>query len=94
MIDAGYPRPQTQIPVDGGDGHPRYHLDMGWDELMIAVEYDGDHHFADPVQVRYDIERSEYADRVGLDRHTSGGRHTPGRDPSAGPTSVAAPRLR
>ena len=94
VVRDGYPRPKTQIPIDCGDGHPRYYLDMGWPELKIAVEYDGGHHFADPVQVRYDIERLETLTRVGLDRHTSGGRHTPGRDPSADPTSVAAPSLR
>jgi hypothetical protein len=30
LIRAGFPRPQTQIPVLGADGFPRYFLDMGW----------------------------------------------------------------
>lgn len=57
IVADGYPRPQTQIPVDCGPR--RYYLDIGWEALMIAVEFDGGHHFATPEQVRYDIERLE-----------------------------------
>jgi len=59
LIDAGYPRPQTQIPVLGPDGYPRYRLDMGWEDEMIAVEYDGDDH-RERSRIRKDIVRSEY----------------------------------
>ena len=59
LIDAGYPRPQTQIPVLGPDGYPRYRLDMGWEDKMIAVEYDGDDH-RERSRIRKDIVRSEY----------------------------------
>jgi very-short-patch-repair endonuclease len=62
LIDEGFPRPQTQIPVLGPDGCPRYYLDMGWKDLMVAVEYDGVQH-AD--QLGYDIVRSEYIAGVG-----------------------------
>ena len=58
VIRAGYPRPQTQIPVLSADGHRRYYLDMGWEDLMLAVEYDGEQHRVDPVQYAYDIQRS------------------------------------
>jgi hypothetical protein len=34
LIDAGFPRPQTQIPVLGPDGKPLCRLDMGWEDLM------------------------------------------------------------
>ncbi|OLP00927.1 hypothetical protein BVU76_17585 [Mycolicibacterium porcinum] len=62
LIDAGFPRPQTQIPVLGPDGYPRYFLDMGWDELMLAVEYEG----VQPAdQLGYDITRADYITRVG-----------------------------
>lgn len=44
LIEAGFPRPQTQIPVPWPDGYPRYFLDMGWPEVMVAVEYDGEQH--------------------------------------------------
>ncbi|ART68547.1 hypothetical protein BTO20_08125 [Mycobacterium dioxanotrophicus] len=62
IIDAGYPRPQTQIPVPGEDGQPRYYLDMGWEEYMLAVEYDGAQH-ADALG--YDIIRHEYVAHLG-----------------------------
>ncbi|MDV3124187.1 DUF559 domain-containing protein [Mycobacterium sp. 21AC1] len=62
LIDEGYPRPQTQIPVLGPDGYPKYYLDMGWEDIMLAVEYDGVQH-AD--QLGYDIVRHEYITDVG-----------------------------
>ncbi len=64
-IDAGFPRPRTQIPVLGPDGYPRYYLDMGWEEVMVAAEYDGEHHRLDRDSYTNDIERSEYVHDVG-----------------------------
>lgn len=58
VINAGFPRPQTQIPVVV-NGRPRYYLDMGWPELKLAIEYEGDHHRADRVQFARDIARLE-----------------------------------
>jgi hypothetical protein len=57
LIDAGYPRPQTQIPVLDDTGLPFAFLDMGWDDVMIAVEYDGEQHRTDTVQYRWDVRR-------------------------------------
>jgi hypothetical protein len=59
LIRAGYPRPQTQIPLLGPDGSPIYRLDMGWEDKLIAVEYDGDDHRERP-RWRMDIVRSEF----------------------------------
>lgn len=59
LIRAGYPRPQTQIPLLGPDGYPLYRLDMGWQDKLIAVEYDGDDHREKSVW-RNDVIRSEY----------------------------------
>jgi hypothetical protein len=44
---AGYPRPETQIRVRDGFGQVVARVDMGWSDLKIAVEYDGDHHWTD-----------------------------------------------
>ncbi|MEZ0365295.1 hypothetical protein ACAG26_16565 [Mycobacterium sp. pUA109] len=60
LIHAGFPRPQTQIPVLGPDGYPKYFLDMGWRDIMLAVEYDGDQHRTSRPQYAWDIERLEY----------------------------------
>jgi hypothetical protein len=68
LIDAGFPRPETQIPVPGPDGFPRYFLDMGWREAMVAVEYDGEHHRTDREVYRGDLVRSEYIAQVGWRR--------------------------
>jgi hypothetical protein len=59
LIRAGFPRPRTQIPVFDDFGIARYFLDMGWDDVMIAVEYDGDHHRERAV-FKNDIVRSEF----------------------------------
>ena len=64
VIRAGYPRPRTQIPVRSADGRRQYYLDMGWEELKLAIEYDGDQHRVDPVQFAHDIERAEDLDEL------------------------------
>lgn len=65
LIDAGLPRPQTQIPVLGADGLPVAYLDMGWEDPMVAVEYDGDHHRTDRRQYVKDIRRIEMLEQLG-----------------------------
>jgi hypothetical protein len=59
LIRAGFPRPRPQIPVFDDFGDRRYFLDMGWENMMIAVEYDGDHHRERP-RFGKDIVRSEF----------------------------------
>ncbi len=51
LVDAGLPRPQTQIGVD------RWRIDMGWEEFKVGVEYDGEQHWKDPRQHERDIDR-------------------------------------
>lgn len=63
VIRTGFPRPRTQIPVRCGV--KQYYLDMGWDDLKIAVEYDGDHHRSDPAQFARDVIRLEDLARLG-----------------------------
>ena len=40
-------------------------LDMGWEKLKIAAEYDGDHHRTDRRQFNKDIRRSESLQELG-----------------------------
>lgn len=68
LLDAGFPRPQTQIPVLAPDGYPRYFLDLGWPDVMVAVEYDGEQHRTDTAQYRGDVARSEYIESLGWRR--------------------------
>ncbi|GFG98057.1 hypothetical protein MTIM_39360 [Mycobacterium timonense] len=65
LIDAGLPRPQTQIPVLGADGLPFAYLDLGWAESLVAVEYEGDHHRTDRRQFAKDIQRMEMLAEMG-----------------------------
>jgi hypothetical protein len=57
LLDAGFRRPQTQIPVLNSYGEPFAFLDMGWDDVKIAVEYDGDQHRTDRVRYAWDVKR-------------------------------------
>lgn len=58
VIEAGYPPPQTQIPIYGSYGELVGIVDMGWEAFKVALEYEGEHHrtaaqFAKDV-ARYD----------------------------------------
>jgi hypothetical protein len=44
FIDAGFPKPTTQIRVVDEWGRLVRTLDMGWEDFMVAAEYDGDQH--------------------------------------------------
>jgi hypothetical protein len=58
LIDAGLPRPQTQIIVVGDFHGRRYsRVDMGYEDFKVGVEYDGEQHWTDPQQYEYDIDR-------------------------------------
>lgn len=59
LIRAGFPAPATQIPVYGEYGQLVAVLDMGWEEMKLAVEYEGDHHRTDRRQFNKDITRLE-----------------------------------
>ncbi len=65
LIRAGLPRPTTQIPVVADSGARLYYLDMGWEDLMVAAEYDGEHHRLDRWQYTRDIRRREALERLG-----------------------------
>ncbi|ORB30607.1 endonuclease domain-containing protein [Mycolicibacterium parafortuitum] len=64
LVDAGFPRPQTQIPVADGYGFVFAYLDMGWPHLKIAVEYDGEHHRTSDAQYRRDAKRLRKLDAL------------------------------
>lgn len=65
IVDAGLPRPRTQIPVLSADGRLFAYLDLCWPDLMVAVEYDGDHHRVERFQYVKDIRRLEALERMG-----------------------------
>lgn len=65
LLRAGFPAPQTQIPVYDEYGQLVAVLDMGWERLKLAVEYDGDHHWTDRRQFKKDIRRAEALTELG-----------------------------
>jgi len=57
LVDAGLPKPQTQIRLfdDYGDFVAR--IDMGHEELRVGIEYDGPQHWTNREQRDRDIDR-------------------------------------
>jgi hypothetical protein len=68
LIDAGLPRPRTQIRVS--DGINEAFIDMGYDEPMVGLDYDGQQHSTDRERYVHDIGRAELIERQGwIDIH-------------------------
>lgn len=65
LVRYGLPRPTVQIPVRDATGRVVRRLDMGWPRWLVAVEYDGAHHWTDPVRHSADIERLEFLASLG-----------------------------
>ncbi len=63
VVDAGLPRPTTQIRVT--DGQLVAYLDMGWRDQLVALEYEGDQHRTDRRQYVKDIRRADMLERLG-----------------------------
>ncbi len=65
LIQAGLQRPQTQIPVRNEFGSEIAYLDMGWEDVKVAAEYDGEQHRNDRRQYTWDVRRLEMLERLG-----------------------------
>lgn len=63
IVAAGLPEPEVHptIPVGGYAVHP----DLGYPDLRIAIEYEGDEHRTDPQRWAQDIERYEILQQLG-----------------------------
>jgi hypothetical protein len=57
LTAAGLRPKQTQIKVFDRWGGFVGRIDMGWDDWLVGVEYDGIQHWTDPEQRRRDIDR-------------------------------------
>ncbi len=64
LIDAGFPVPETQIPVQVS-WRPVGVLDMGWRTYQVAAEYDGDQHRTDRRQYVHDQWRLRKLEALG-----------------------------
>ncbi|BBZ11839.1 type IV toxin-antitoxin system AbiEi family antitoxin [Mycobacterium branderi] len=65
LIQAGLPRPQTQILVHDDFGDVFARLDMGWPKVKVAAEYDGEQHRKDRIRYNWDVKRQEKLHRCG-----------------------------
>lgn len=65
LIRAGFPRPRTQIPVRDQYGQLVAVCDMGWEDVKIAADYEGDHHRTDRRRFNHDIRRAEALAELG-----------------------------
>jgi hypothetical protein len=64
FLDAGLPRPTTQLPVLDGRFVVRT-LDMGWEDYLVGAEYDGDQHRTNRVQYAKDVRVKRKLDALG-----------------------------
>jgi hypothetical protein len=64
LIDAGFPAPDTQIPVVAQFRTVAV-LEMGWERFKVAVEYDGDQHRSSRSQYVRDIRRLKALEACG-----------------------------
>lgn len=65
LMRGGLPRPQTQIEVRNVWGAVLARIDMGWEEWLVGVEYDGAQHWLDPRIRADDIDRTAELERRG-----------------------------
>lgn len=65
LIRAGFPPPQTQIPLYDGYGQLVAVVDMGWEQIKVAVDYEGDHHWMNRRRFNHDIRRAEAVAELG-----------------------------
>ena len=65
IVRDGFPPPQTQVPVRNEYGVVIAHLDMGWEDEKIGLEYEGAHHRLSREQFAYDIRKHEQVREAG-----------------------------
>lgn len=64
VIRNGFPPPTTQIPVYDGYGVLVAVLDMGWEDIKVALDYEGAHHRG-PDRFHKDIHRHDDVTELG-----------------------------
>ncbi len=65
VIRNGFPRPQTQIPVYDEFGVLVGVFDLGWEDLKIAMDYEGEHHRINRRRFNHDIRKAEAVAELG-----------------------------
>lgn len=65
LIRAGFPRPQTQIPVYDEYGQLAAVIDLGWEDIKVGVDYEGEHHRTTRLEFNKGIRRHEMVTGLG-----------------------------
>ncbi|MCT7657025.1 endonuclease domain-containing protein [Mycobacterium deserti] len=65
LTDAGLRPKRTQINVFDNDGEFVGRIDMGWDDWLVGVEYDGAQHWEDPDVRAKDIDKQAEYEALG-----------------------------
>jgi hypothetical protein len=65
VIRNDFPRPQTQIPVYDEFGVLVAVFDLGWEEMKIAMDYEGEHHRINRRRFNHDIRKAETVAELG-----------------------------
>ena len=65
IIDEGLPAPTLQVWVYDDSGQPMFRLDMAYEALMIAIEYDGEEHHSSPEDRAHDAQRRAWLRKRG-----------------------------
>jgi very-short-patch-repair endonuclease len=65
LTDAGLRPQRTQIEVFNQFGDFMGRIDMGWDDWLVGVEYDGSQHWTNPTVRTRDIDRQAELEALG-----------------------------
>ena len=65
MVLAGLPEPQVDIPIRDADGNIRFRIDLGYEEVKLAIEYDGRWHDAEDQREHDESRRTELSTTEG-----------------------------
>ncbi len=65
LVNAGLPRPETQIVITDSAGRIVARADLGWKRYRVLVEYDGEQHWTDRDQRAWDIDRTVLLEELG-----------------------------
>jgi hypothetical protein len=65
VIRNDFPRPQTQITVYDEFGVLVAVFDLGWEEMKIAMDYEGEHHRINRRRFNHDIRKAEAVAELG-----------------------------
>lgn len=65
IVHQGFPEPQVHPAITCGLKNVVLHPDLGYPDLKLAIEYEGDHHRTSPGQFATDIERRQLLEAEG-----------------------------